>query len=141
MSKTETGNEVPNATHINGLKFTEHTWKTNWNAEQFRCIPKQVRKLIGFTKYLKYDEKQATFIAENRDKNRGRQASKTSQEDPDTNAVDRAVCKIAQAFESINNGGTLKDDGDISDDDKKPKIGAGSTFGGKRKNQYGGKRE
>ena len=71
----------------------------------------------------------------------GRQTSETSQSDPDVDK-DRVVYKIAKAVaQSIKNGGTLGDDRDVSDDDKKPKSGAGSTFGGKGKNRYGGKRE
>ena len=61
VSETGTSDEVTNKTHINGLEFTEENWKTNWTSKQFKCIPTQVRRLIGFAKYHKYDEKMVAF--------------------------------------------------------------------------------
>ena len=55
FSETGTGGELTNKTHTNGLEFTEANWKANWTSEQFKCIPQQVRRLIGFAKYHKYD--------------------------------------------------------------------------------------
>ena len=61
VSETETGSEVSNATHNNGLKFFEHTLKTKFNIEENKFIPKQVRKRISFAKRYKFDNKQAAL--------------------------------------------------------------------------------
>ena len=102
VSETGTGSEVSHSTHINGLEFTEHTWKNKFNNEKYRCIPKQIGKLIDFAKHYKFNKKQVAFKAEiqarNISKKRGRKASETSQTDAEDDAVDRAICKIAQAL-------------------------------------------
>ena len=104
--------------------------------EDYKCIPNQVRKLIGFAKYHQYDAKHAAFLAESKEK-------RSQFDDLNEAIVDRAICKIAQAFESYKGGDASKDDdNDVTDEDTKPKSGAGSTFGnsGNGKNQFGGKR-
>ena len=64
VSETKTGGEVTNQTHINGVEFTESIWKKSFSTEESKCIPKQVRRLIGFAKHHKYDEKQHAYKAE-----------------------------------------------------------------------------
>ena len=101
--------------------------------------------LIGFAKYHNYNEKHAAFVAESKEKRsskRGRNVAETHSQfdDPDDAIVDRAVCKIAKAFESYKGGDAPNDnDNDATNEDTKPKSGAGSTFG-RGRNQFGGKR-
>ena len=101
-----------------------------------------MRKIIGFAKYHKFDEKQASYQAERQEKingrNRGQQALETShywrsQDDAENNAVDCAVCKIVQVF----NKGKMSNNGGALDEDTKSNTNAGSSFG--KPNDYGGK--
>ena len=83
--------------------------------------------------YHKFDEKQAAYQAERQEKNnsrkRGRQLSETShygpsQDDAENDAVDRAVCKIAQAFNKCN----ASNNGGAPDEGPKSNANAGSSF-------------
>ena len=94
-------NKVENAEFVNGPQLDKDDW-VNFENDEFRCIPTQVRKLIGFAKHHDYDEKQAVFVSEAKEKRnkRGRQASETRGQfdDPDDAIVDRAISKITKAF-------------------------------------------
>ena len=90
---------------MNSILFTANNWKSKWSYDQYKCFPTQLKKLIGFAKMHKFDEKQDAFIA---DKKRARRTSETSQSEPNANE-DRVVCKIAKAIAfSIQNGVPLK---------------------------------
>ena len=100
VSETNTGGGgISHKSHLNGVSFTESDWKRNFKSEDYKCIPNQVRKLIGFAKYHKYDEKHAAFLAESKEKRRkkrGRNVSETNGQfdDPDDAIVDPAIYKI-----------------------------------------------
>ena len=114
------------------------------NNEEFKCIPEQVRKLIGFCKHYKFDEKQAASKAEiqarDNSRKKARQASETSyygpsKDEAENEVVDHAVCKILQA---LNNGNAPKNGG-VPDEEPKSNANAGSSFG--KTNEFGGKRK
>ena len=88
-------------------------------------------------KHHKFDKKRAVFQEDQKKKKkRGRRTLEMSQSDPDIDK-DRVVCKIAKAVaQSIKNGSTLRDDGYVSNTEKKLKSGAGSTFGNNGRNQH-----
>ena len=58
MSETGTNSQVTHATYLNGVEFTDQTWKGCFSIEDYRCIPKQVKKLIGFARRYKCNDKQ-----------------------------------------------------------------------------------
>ena len=145
VSETNTGGlPVSLKSHLNGVSFTAQDWKRHFKPDDFKCIPIQVKRLIGFAKNHNYDEKNAAFVQESKDRKdnkRGRQASETRShsDDPDDAIVDRAISKIAKAFQSYKGDNASNEDNDATDDDTKPRSGAGATFG-KGKNQFVGKR-
>ena len=111
--------------------------------KNLNVFPGKWQKLIGFAKYHKFEEKQASYEAERQEeikgRKRGRQASEIShygpsQDDAKNDAVDRAVCKIAQAY----NKGNASNDGGAPDEDTKSNANTRSSFG--KPNDYGGKR-
>ena len=113
--------------------------------DDYKCLPTQVRKLIGFTKANGFNEKQSAFIAEkqqNRDKKRGiskvsqRSHYGPSQDDKENEIVERVISKIAQYYTKDD---TSNGDGAPGAPDASPKsnANAGATFG--RQNTTGGK--
>ena len=73
--QTGTSGETSYSTHVNGVEFTESTWEKRLSNDEYKFIPKQVKKLIGFAKYHGYNEKYPAFLAEKQqnrnDKKRG----------------------------------------------------------------------
>ena len=62
VSETNTGDSaISHKSHLNGVSFTDKDWKRHFKNDEFRCIPNQVRKLIGFAKHHDYDQKQAVL--------------------------------------------------------------------------------
>ena len=72
VSKTNTGGGagISHKTHLNGVSFTDSDWKSNFKGDDYKCIPTQVRRLICFAKYHKFDEKQAAFLVETKENKR-----------------------------------------------------------------------
>ena len=144
VSQTGTSSETSYSTHINGIEFTIANWKRRFRNHEFKCIPKQMRKLIGFAKYYKFDKKKySAFLAEMQEKinskKRGQEMSEVSyyrpsQDDTEKDVMDRAVSKIVHAFAK---GDTPNNDG-APDEGPTSNANAESSFG--KPNAYKGKR-
>ena len=99
--QTGTSSKTSYSTSINDMEFTKANWKRRLSNEKFKCIPKQMRELIGFAKYHKFDEKYPAFLAERQEKinskKRGQEVSYygLSQDDAEKDVTDCAVRKIA----------------------------------------------
>ena len=141
VSQTRTSSKTSHSTHINGIKFTEATWKRRLG--KYNCIPKQIQKIIGFAKLHKIDEKYHAFLAERQEKinnkKRGQEVSEVScygpsQDDIEKDVMYCAVSKIVQAF--IKSDGPNNDG--APDEGPKSNANAGSSFG--KQNAYKGKR-
>ena len=63
MSQTGTSSKISYYAHVNGIEFTEANWKRRLSNDEYKFIPKQVKKLIAFAKYHGFDEKYTTFLA------------------------------------------------------------------------------
>ena len=86
VSQTGTSSKTSYSTDINNIEFTEANWKRRLSKQEFKCILKQIKKLIGFAKYHKFDEKYPPFLAERKEKiinkKRGQQPSEISNYGP-----------------------------------------------------------
>ena len=127
-------------THINGVKFTEYNWKDKFSNKDYNCIPKQMKKLIGFAK--EHSQLMRPTVTKGNYDNK-QQASEVAHHHPeeDTSSV-RKACKIAKAFAGgLVQGGlpeATQNETEFSPEVNKSKSGAGATFG--IKNKYGGSR-
>ena len=131
--QTGTSSETSHSTHVNGIEFTEANWKRRLSNGEYKCIPKQMRKLIGFTKFHKFDEKYPVFLTKRQEKidnkKRGQEVLEVSyygpsQDNTEKGVMDRADSKIVQAF---TKGDVPNDDG-APGEDPKPNTNAGSRF-------------
>ena len=140
VSQTRTSGKTSYSTHVNGGEFTESTWEKRLSNDKYKCIPKQVKKLIGFAKYHGYNEKYPAFLAE-KQQNRNDKKRRVSQisyygptkDDADKEVMDCAVSKIVQAITKDN---APNDDGAP---DESPKSNANTGFSFGRQNSSGGK--
>ena len=64
VSQAGTNDVTSYATHCNGILFTDKTWHKHMSNDDYRHIPTQVRKLIGFAKANNFAEKQVAFLEE-----------------------------------------------------------------------------
>ena len=55
VSDTSTGDRgsTSNDTHCNGVEFTGKTWNKRFASEDYKCLPKMVRRLIGVANKIK----------------------------------------------------------------------------------------
>ena len=136
VSQVGTNSETSYSTHVNGIEFTASNWDKQLTNDDYRCLPTQVRKRIGFAKVSGFNKKQSAFLADKQqnmnDKKRG--ISKVLHSDDTKNEiVERAVIKIAQYFTKDD---ASNDDG-APDASPKSNADAGATFG--RQNATGEK--
>ena len=136
VSQVGTNNETSFQTHVNGIEFTASNWDKQLSNDDYRCLPTQVRKLIGFAKANGLNKKQSAFLADKQqnrnDKKRG-VLQVSHSDDAKKETVERAVSKIAQYFtkdDASNNNGA-------PDESPKSNANTGVTFG--RQNSTGGK--
>ena len=64
MLQIMTSSNTSYSTHVNGIEFTESNWDKRLSNNDYKCIPKQVEKLIGLAKDHGYNEKYLAFIPE-----------------------------------------------------------------------------
>ena len=131
------------STHCNGVLFTNENWKKRLTNEEYKCIPTQMKKLIGFAKAHGYEEQLAAFN-ERRHGDKKRKVSKVShygpaQDDKEDEMFDRIISKIAE--HQNKNDSSSGDTNPVAPDASsslKSNASAGATFG--RQNSTGGKR-
>ena len=52
VSQAGTNDVTSYATHCNGILFTDKTWHKHMSNDDYKHIPTQIRKLIGFAKAI-----------------------------------------------------------------------------------------
>ena len=131
MLQIGTSSNTSYSIHVNGIGFTESNWDKRLSNDDYKCLPKQVRKLIGFVKAHGYHDKQSAFLAEKQqnriDKKRGvSQVSHSgpSHDDAEKEMVERAVSKIVQHFTKDD----ASNDNGAPDESPKSNANAGSIL-------------
>ena len=131
VSQVGTNSDTSYSTHVNDIEFTESNWDKRLSNDDYKCLPKQVRKLIGFVKAHGYHDKQSAFLAEKQqnriDKKRGvSQVSHSgpSHDDAEKEMVERAVSKIVQHFTKDD----ASNDNGAPDESPKSNANAGSIL-------------
>ena len=145
MSQAGTNDVTSYATHCNGILFTDKTLHKHMSNGDYKHIPTQMKKLIGFAKANNFTEKQAAFN-ENKKQNKDnkRRVSQVSQVQED-DIVKRAISKITKHYQDkIASSASSSDNGTMVlyvpevKADTKSNANAGSTFG--KQNATGGNR-
>ena len=127
------------STHCNGILFTEQNWNKHMNNDDYKRIPTQMRRLIGFAKANNFTDKQAAFN-ENKKQNRANkrgvsQVSNIKEDD----IVERAISKVAKYYQDkIAENGAMVPYAPEVKEETQSNSNAGSTFG--KQNATGGSR-
>ena len=146
MSQAGTNDVTSYATHCNGILFTDKTWHKHISNDDYKHIPTQIRKLIGFAKANNFTEKQVAFQEEQQQnkRNKKRGVSQVSQVQED-DIVDRAISTIAKRYQdkiassaSSSDSGTMVPYVPDAKADSKSNANAGSAF--RKQNATGGNR-
>ena len=141
VSQIGTNSDTSYSTHVNGIEFTESNWDKRLSNNDYKCLLKQMKKLIGFAKAHGYYDKQSVFLVEKQQNRNDKKRVVSqishygpSQDDSEKEMVERAVNKIVQHFTKDD----ASNDNGAPDESPKSNANAGSTFG--RQNSTGGKR-
>ena len=104
------------STHCNGVEFTTLNWTKRMNNEDYKCIPTQVKRLIGFAKANGFTEKQPAFQdSRKNDNKRGiSKVSQASKDDQEDEMMERAISKIANYY--TKNDASSGDSGPVAPD-------------------------
>ena len=137
------------STHCNGVELTAANWTKRMNNEDYKCIPSQVKRLIGFAKANGYTDKLLSFQdAKNQNRNRSQEENKdnkrgisqVSQASEDAEEMmERVISKIEQKYAKHDTSSAGSDS--VAPDmnsSSKSNANAGSTFG--KQNATGGSR-
>ena len=134
-----TNNMTSYYTHYNGISFNDKNWDKHLDNEDYKCIPTQIKKLIGFAKANGFIEKQSVFLKNRQQSRKNKKGGVSqvpqafhygpSQDNPEDEMVERAISKIAQYYTKNDSSGD--DSGSVAPDassSSKSNANAGSTF-------------
>ena len=65
-----TNSDTTYSTHVNGIEFTQSNCDKRLSNNDYKCLSKQVKKLIGFAKAYGYHDKQSASLAEKQKSNK-----------------------------------------------------------------------
>ena len=64
VAQIGTNSNTSYSAHVNGIEFTEFSWDKRLHNDYYKCLPKPVKKIIGFANAHGYHDKQSAFLAE-----------------------------------------------------------------------------
>ena len=148
ISQVGTDDVTSYSTHCNGILFTEKNWERRLGNDEYKCIPTQMKKLIGFAKSHGFNEQLTAFKeSKKQDRENKRKILKVSQtshygpsqDDKEDEMIERVISKIAD--HQNKNDSSSGDSNPVAPDtssSSRSNASAGATFG--RQSATGGKR-